>query len=130
MLQNIQNIAKLQAQKDKLQKILQSIVVTGTSKNGKVTVKMSGLQKIIDVIIDPALVVFVSDNFFKPASQDANSQKAQDLIAKGQNLLRASLVEAIDDAISKVQGAVYSKMQEEGAIEDIMNILQTAGGAQ
>ena len=135
MLQNIQNAgsavagaAKLKSQQEKLQKLLNEIIVTGTSKNGKVVVKVRGDQTILDIIIDPSLVVFVYENFFKLAKDETDSTRSADLNARGQKFLASSIIEAVQDAISKVQGEVVKKMQESGAMGDLMGMLQAASG--
>jgi len=104
---------KIKAQQDKFQKLLQSIRVTGTSKNAKVTVHITGEQKIIDIDIDPALISFVKENFVDAGKED--------------KMLSKSIIEAVDDAISKVQGEVVKKIQETGSLGDLMSMLQAAG---
>lgn len=135
MLQNLQNAGsaaanalKLKAQQDKLQKLLNEIVVTGTSKNGKVTVKVRGDQTILDIAIDPNLVIFVYENFFKLAKDETDSVRSADLNSRGQKFMASSIIEAVQDAISKVQGEVVKKMQESGAMGDLMGMLQAASG--
>lgn len=135
MLQNIQNAgnavagaAKLKAQQEKLQKLLNEIIVTGTSKNGKVVVKVRGDQTILDIIIDPSLVVFVYENFFKLAKDETDPTRSADLNSRGQKFMASSIIEAVQDAISKVQGEVVKKMQESGAMGDLMGMLQAASG--
>jgi DNA-binding protein YbaB len=107
------NAMKLKSQQEKLQKLLASIRVTGVSKNGKVTVTITGEQKIVEINIDPALIKFVYENF---TSQD-----------KPDTMMSRAIVEAVDDAVSKVQMEVVKKMQETGSLEDLMSMLQTAG---
>ena len=135
MLQNLQNAGsaaanalKLKAQQDKLQKLLNEIVVTGTSKNGKVTVKVRGDQTILDIVIDPNLVIFVYENFFKLAKDETDSTRSADLNSRGQKFMASTNIEAVQDAISKVQGEVVKKMQESGAMGDLMGMLQAASG--
>lgn len=135
MIQNIQNAgnavagaAKLKAQQEKLQKLLNEIIVTGTSKNGKVVVKVRGDQTILDIIIDPSLVVFVYENFFKLAKDETDPVRSADLNSRGQKFMASSIIEAVQDAISKVQGEVVKKMQESGAMGDLMGMLQAASG--
>lgn len=137
MLQNIQNAGgaaasalKLKAQQDKLQKLLNEIIVTGNSKNGKVVVKVRGDQTILDIVIDPSLVVFVYENFFKLAKDETDPTRSSDLNARGQKFMASSIIEAVQDAISKVQGEVVKKMQESGAMGDLMGMLQAASGGQ
>jgi DNA-binding YbaB/EbfC family protein len=123
MLQGLKNTAslignanKIKQQQDKLQKLLSSIRVTGTSKNGKVTVVISGEQKILEITIDPSLIAFVYENFTSVGKEDS--------------MLANSIIEAVDDAISKVQGEVVKKMQETGSLGDLMSMLQAASGGQ
>ena len=124
MFQGIRNAANTLGQvnqakqtQDKLQKMLQDIKVSGISKNGKVTVTVTGEQKIVDVKIDPTLIQFVADNFMAPSS-DATS------VAKGQKMLSDNIMEASNDAIGKVQVEMVKKMQENGGIGEIMNMFK------
>ncbi len=121
MLKGIKNTAnmmnqarKAKAQQDKLSKLLSGIQVSGVSKNAKVTVTITGEQKIVDIKIDPSLIEFVYENFI--------SQKKED------TLLSKSIIEATEDAISKVQGEVVKKMQETGSLDDLMGMLSAASG--
>ncbi len=121
---NIANLQKMRQQQAKLQKLLQTIIVTGTSKNGKVVATITGEQKIIDIKIDPSLVKFVNDNFFNNIN-DLNENNQT--VSKGQKFLADPIKEAIEDAMSKVQGEIVKKMQESGNISDFMSILQGMG---
>lgn len=109
------NANKMKAQQEKLQKLLNSVRVAGVSKNGKVTVILTGDQKVVEIKIDPSLITFVYENF---TSQD-----------KEDTLLTKSIMEAIEDAVSKVQAEVVKKMQETGSLGDLMSMLQAAGGS-
>jgi DNA-binding protein YbaB len=120
------NASKVKQQQAKLQKILQEIRVTGSSKNGKVTVVITGEQKIIDINIDPSIIRFVSENFLTPSNDPS---KDQDNSVRGQKFLSSPIIEAVDDAIGKVQGEVVKKIQETGSLGDLMSMLQAAGGA-
>lgn len=110
----IQNANKLKQQQDKLQKMLSTIRVNGQSKNQKVTVTITGEQKIVNIKIDPELVNFVYENFTSQGKEDSMMSK--------------SIIEAVDDGISKVQGEVVKKMQETGSMGDLMSMLQAASG--
>ncbi len=110
----VQTANKLKQQQDKLQKILSSIRVNGQSKNQKVTVTLTGEQKIVAIKIDPELIKFVYENF--------TSQ------GKEEQVMSKSIMEAVEDAISKVQGEVVKKMQETGSMKDLMSMLQAAAG--
>jgi DNA-binding protein YbaB len=119
MLNNLKNAGSLMSnanqirqQQARLQKLLSDIRVTGTSKNGKVKVTITGEQKIIDISIEPALIKFVYENFISAGKPDT--------------MLAKSIIEAVDDAISKVQGEVVKKMQETGSLGDLMSMLQAA----
>jgi len=105
---------KIKAQQEKFQKLLSSIRVTGTSKNGKVVVTITGEQKIVDIQIEPALITFVQENFIAQGKEE--------------KMMAKSIIEAVDDAISKVQGEVVKKIQETGSLGDLMSMLQAAGG--
>jgi DNA-binding protein YbaB len=124
MFQGIRNAANTLGQvnqakqtQDKLQKMLQDIKVSGISKNGKVTVTVTGEQKIVDVKIDPTLIQFVADNFMNPNSDAV-------MIVKGQKMLSDNIMEASNDAIGKVQVEMVKKMQENGGIGEIMNMFK------
>jgi DNA-binding YbaB/EbfC family protein len=111
----INNANQVRQQQAKLQKLLSEIRVTGTSKNGRVTVVITGEQKIIEINIDPALIKFVYENFISVDKSDVMLSKA--------------IIEAVDDAISKVQGEVVKKMQETGSLGDLMSMLQVASNS-
>ena len=110
----IQTANKLKQQQEKLQKILSTIRVNGQSKNQKVTVTITGEQKIVNIQIAPELINFVYENF--------TSQ------GKEESMLAKAIMEAFEDAISKVQGEVVKKMQETGSLDDFMSMLQAATG--
>lgn len=113
---SINNLNQARQQQARLQKILAEIRVTGNSKNGKVSVTITGEQKIVDIIIDPALIKFVYENFISTDKPDTMLSKA--------------IMEAVEDAMSKVQGKIVEKMQETGSIGDLMSMLQAASGGQ
>jgi DNA-binding protein YbaB len=110
------NMNKARNTQAKLQKMLQDIVVSGISKNGKVKVSVTGEQKITEVIIDPALIQFVNDNYF--TSEDQNAVK------KGQKMISDNIMEASNDAISKVQVEMVKKMQENGGMGELMSMFK------
>jgi DNA-binding protein YbaB len=121
MLKGIKNTAnmmnqarKAKAQQDKLSKLLSGIQVSGVSKNGKVTVTITGEQKIVAINIDPTLIAFVYENFTSQNKEDTQLSK--------------SIIEATEDAIGRVQGEVVKKMQETGSLEDLMGMLSAASG--
>jgi DNA-binding protein YbaB len=132
MLQGLKNIGqaaaganKLRQQQAKLQKLLAEIEVEGKSKNGKVTIWMNGKQEVVRMFIDPSLIDFVQENFFKV---EVDTDRKEDFVNKGQKFLSSPIIEAITDATSKVQNAIVKKMQENGGIGDLMSMLQAAGG--
>jgi DNA-binding protein YbaB len=110
----IQTANKLKQQQERLQKILSTIRVNGQSKNQKVTVTITGEQKIVNIQIAPELINFVYENF--------TSQ------GKEESMLAKAIMEAFEDAISKVQGEVVKKMQETGSLDDFMSMLQAVTG--
>lgn len=123
MLNNLKKTAglvssanKAKAQQEKLQKLLMSIRVTGASKNKKISVTITGEQKIVEILIDPALIAFVYENFTSQSKEDT--------------MLAKSIIEAVDDAIGKVQGEVVKKMTATGSIDDLMSMLQAASGSE
>lgn len=109
----LSNMNKMKQQQDKLQKLLASVSVSGVSKNGKVIVTMTGDQKIVDIKIDPTIIEFVYKNFVSEGKEDT--------------LLSKSIMEALEDAMPKIQGEVMKKMQETGGIQDFMSMLQSMG---
>jgi DNA-binding protein YbaB len=111
----VSNVNKVRQQQAKLQSLLASIRVTGQSKNSKVTVVITGEQKIVEIKIDPALINFVYENFTSQGQED--------------KMLSKSIMEAVEDAISQVQNEVVKKMQETGSMEDLMSMLQTANSS-
>ena len=132
MLQGVQNAGntiananKLRQQQANLQKILQSIRVTGTNKNGTVTVIMDGNQKIIEIKFDPKLLVFAYENFFGVEFEDNEEKEKEE--NKGQNFLSKPIIEAVDDAITKVQAKIVEEIQRTGSMGDLMSMLQSAG---
>lgn len=110
--QAVSKMADLKSKQDKLQKLLADIRVSGVSKNGKVTVTMTGEQKIIDITIDPALVKFVFENLIS--------------IGKPDTMMSRSIMEAVDDATSRVQAKVVEEMQRTNSMGDLMGMLQAA----
>jgi DNA-binding protein YbaB len=115
-IQTIGNAAKIKSTQDKMQKLMADIRISGISKNGKVTVTMTGDQKIVDIKIDPSLIVYVHDNFM--TSDDA------DTVAKGQKILSDNIMEAANDAMSKVQVEMVKKIQENGGLGEMMEMLK------
>jgi nucleoid-associated protein EbfC len=107
---------KMKQQQAKLQTMLQGIRVSGISKNGKVTVTVTGEQKIVDVKIDPSLIKFVYENFMN--SDDVDTQN------RGQAMITTNIMEASNDAISKVQVEMVKKMQEGNGMNDLMDMFK------
>jgi DNA-binding protein YbaB len=117
MLNNIKNAAGLMAnankvrqQQQKISALLSSIRVSGVSKNSRVSVVITGEQKIVDIQIDPSLINFVYENY--------TSQNKTD------SVLSKSIIEAVENAISKVQKEIATKMQETGSMGDFMSMVQ------
>lgn len=102
------------AQQKKYQDMLDGVTVQGASKNGRVQVTVSGTQKLKTLTIDPELITFIYENY----------------ISKGQEetMLSKAIMEAMDDAMAKVQMAVVKKMQESGNMDEIMSMLGGMGG--
>lgn len=112
MLQQAQQAASLIQKQQKMQAMLASVTVQGSSKNGKVTVVMDGQQKIKSIEIAPELIKFVYETLTS--------------VGKNDTMLGKSIVEAFEDAISKVQEAVIKKMQEENSFGDLSSIFSDA----
>jgi DNA-binding protein YbaB len=104
---------KLRSQQQAMTKMLNSVRVTGASKNSKVSVTITGDQKVVDIAIDPSLITFVHENFTSQGKEDTMLSKA--------------IMEAIEDANTKVQQAVVKKMQEEGNLSELMSMMQGLG---
>ena len=117
VMQGVGNMSKAQQAQAKYQKILQSIISSGISKNGKVTVQMTGEQKFVDVKIDPSLITFVNDNYMITGDQND--------IVKGQKILSDSIGEAAADASSKVQVEMIKQIQENGGLGDKMEVFKS-----
>jgi DNA-binding protein YbaB len=116
-IQGVGNLSKAQQTQAKYQKMMQEIRVSGISKNGKVTIEMSGEQKLTNVKIDPSLITFVNDNYMN--SDDQNN------IVKGQKMISDAILEASEDAVSKVQTEMIKKIQENGGLGEMMEMFQS-----
>ena len=117
VMQGVGNMSKAQQAQAKYQKILQSIISSGISKNGKVTVQMTGEQKFVDVKIDPSLITFVNDNYMITGDQND--------IVNGQKILSDRIGEAAADASSKVQVEMIKQIQENGGLGDMMEVFKS-----
>jgi DNA-binding protein YbaB len=131
MLQGVQNAGNMVANANKLrqqqanfQKILSSISVTGYSTNKKVTVIMDGNQKVKKINFDPSLFTFAYENFFGVEFEDEEDMKKEQ--EKGQNFLTKPIIEAMEDAITKVQAKIVEEIQKNGSMGDLMSMLQNA----
>lgn len=105
--------SQARAKQKKYQEMLEGVSVNGQSKNAKVRVTVNGAQKIKSLTIDPELIAFVYENY----------------VSKGQEetMLAKSIMEATEDALSKIQMEIVKKMQESGSMSEIMEML---GGAK
>lgn len=105
----LKQAAQARSKQKKYQEMLEAVSVSGQSKNGKVKVVVNGTQKIKSLTIDPELITFVYENF----------------ISKGQEetMLAKSVMEATEDALSKIQMEIVKKMQESGSMSEIMEML-------
>lgn len=110
--------SQIRQQQQKLQNLLAEIEVTGKSKNQKVTVIITGEQKIVDIIIDPSLVELAYE-----VIQKLEHDKQQKALNK---ILSKPIIEGVDDAITKVQSEVVKSIQETGSLGDLMSMLQAA----
>jgi DNA-binding protein YbaB len=114
---------RLKAQHQKLQRLLQEIRVTGESKNSKVVAIITGEQKIVDIMIDPLLIKLIYESLLNDEDED-DLERQQEAV---QNLISRPIIEAVDDAIGKVQSEVVRKIQETGSLVDLMSMLQAVG---
>ena len=113
---NASQMAKLKSAQDKMQKAMKSVIVTGISKNGKVSVTLDGENTMVDLKIDPEFINFVSENFTKDLSD-------KDKTYKGQQMIKNSLVEAVEVAKPKVQAEMIKMMQTSGDFNEMMGML-------
>jgi DNA-binding protein YbaB len=111
--QGAANTTKLMGQQQKLQKIVSEVRVKGKSKNGKVEATVNGENRLVELIIDPALIRFVYENFISQGKPDT--------------MLNKAVMEAIEDAVSKVQQEVMNRLVSSNSFGDLMEIIQAAG---
>lgn len=97
------------AQQKKYQDMLAGVVVHGQSKNSRVKVVVNGTQKLQSITIDPALITFIQENYISKGIED--------------NMLSKAIMEAVDDAMQKVQMEIVKKMQESGNMDELMAML-------
>ena len=128
--QSAGQLQSAQAMQKKMQTMLQGITVTGKSKNGKVTVTMNGEQTILDMFIDPTLIVFVHDSFLKDKGFNNGltsfTPEQEDASTRSNRFFKVSLIEAIADAIKQVQGEMVKKMTAAGGVDDLKSMLDMA----
>lgn len=115
-LQTAGNVGKMNETRNKMEKLMASIRVSGISKNGKVSVTVTGDQKLVDVKIDPSLIIFVHDNYITGDNPET--------VAKGQKVMSDNIMEATNDAMGKVQMEMVKKIQENGGIGEMMEMLK------
>ena len=113
---NASQMAKLKSAQDKMQKAMKSVVVTGTSKNNKISVTLDGENTVVDLKIDPEFINFIADNFTKDLSD-------KDKVYKGQQMIKNSFVEAVEVAKPKVQAEMIKMMQSSGDFNEMMGML-------
>jgi DNA-binding protein YbaB len=113
-LGSLKALSDMRQKQAKYQKMLDEVRVTGSSKNGKVTVIVSGSQKVVSITIDPALVKFVYENFISMDKEDT--------------MMNRAILEAIDDALSRLQIEIVKKMQESGSMGELMEMFQGLAG--
>ena len=116
MANNASQMAKLKSAQDKMQKAMKSVVVTGASKNGKVSVTLDGENTVTDFKIDPEFINFIAENFTKDVSD-------KDKVYKGQQMIKSSFVEAVEVAKPKVQAEMIKMMQTSGDFNEMMGML-------
>jgi len=114
MLQNMAQANEMRKKQAKYSAMLEEVKVTGQSKNAKVTVLVNGTQKVEKITIDPELIAFVYENFISKNQPDTMMSKA--------------ILEAIEDALSKLQMQIVKKMQENGGIGELMEMFQSMPG--
>ncbi len=94
MFNKLKQIRDLRAKAKRVQTALKDESAEGTGAWGKIKIKMSGNQEVLEVSVDPDLL--------KPEEQKK---------------LEAGLREAINAAIKKVQRVMVEKMQKMGELK-------------
>lgn len=100
-LGSLKNVWEMQKQAKAMQKQMKDIAIEGSSKDGKVTVKMDGTQEIVDIVI--------ADELLNVAMKDI-------------------LKKDIKEAMKKAQEALQSHMMKNMDMDQIKNMLSGMGG--
>jgi DNA-binding protein YbaB len=104
-----QKAMQAKQQQERMQKLMATVVVTGSSKNGKLSVTVDGTNTILSVKIEPALINFVYESSTSKGIEDT--------------LLPKCFKEALEDANKKLQPELMKKLQESGNLGDLMSML-------
>ena len=98
MFNKIKAVKDLRTQAKKMQNELDLITAEGSGAWGKVKVKVNGNQKVLEVKIDEELV--------------GKKEKVEE-----------GVLEAVNDALKKIQKDMAGKMKEMGGLQDMMSSL-------
>ncbi len=94
MFNKLKQIKDLRQKAKKMQNLLKDETVEGQAAWGKVRIKMSGNQEVLEVIIDPEY------------------KKSED-----EKKLAEAVKDAVNDAIKKAQRVMVTKMQKSGDLK-------------
>jgi len=112
-------LSQLKQDQSDLAKLLQEIRVSGRSRNGRVVAVFTGEQKIVDLVIDSALIAAASNRIVNAKDDEARKEIIKKAISQ-------HVIEAIEDAVSLVQTEVVQQIQETGSMGKLVTMLQTA----
>lgn len=84
----LKNAWDMQKQAKQMQKDMKVILIDGSSKDGKLTVKIDGTQEINDII--------VADELLNPAMKDILVKDFKEAFKKAQEALQAHMVKNMD----------------------------------
>jgi len=97
----LKNVWDMQKQAKQMQKQMKEVIIEGSSKDGKIIVKIDGTQELNDIII--------ADELLNPAMKDI-------------------LIKDLKEAFKKAQEALQSHMVKNMDMDQIKNMLSGLGG--
>lgn len=96
-LGNVKDLFKLQQEARKMQDQMKKLIVEGTSKDGKVIVKMDGTQELLDIVIDKELL--------NPLMNDVLTKQIKEAFKDAQKKLQKEMAKDMDlDKIKSMLG--------------------------
>lgn len=87
-LGTLKNVWDMQKQAKQMQAQMKAVTIDGSSKSGKVTVKMDGTQEIIDLII--------ADELLSPQMKDVLVKEMKEAFKKAQENLQSHMAKNMD----------------------------------